>query len=31
MTIMGRWNWYLPDFAARLLVVRRPATESASP
>jgi RND superfamily putative drug exporter len=31
MTIMGRWNWYLPDFAARLLFVRRPATESASP
>jgi putative drug exporter of the RND superfamily len=28
MTIMGRWNWYLPDFAARLLFVRRPAPES---
>ena len=31
MTIMGRWNWYLPDFAARLLFLRRPATESAGP
>jgi RND superfamily putative drug exporter len=28
MTIMGRWNWYLPDFAARLLFVRRPTPES---
>ena len=28
MTIMGRWNWYLPEFAARLLFVRRPAPES---
>ncbi|HEY2218918.1 MAG TPA: MMPL family transporter [Gaiellaceae bacterium] len=31
MTIMGRWNWYLPDFAARLLFVRRPASESLTP
>jgi RND superfamily putative drug exporter len=29
MQLLGRWNWWLPHPVARLLFVRRPATESA--
>jgi RND superfamily putative drug exporter len=29
MRLLGRWNWWLPHPAAKLLLVRRPATESA--
>ncbi len=30
MTLMGRWNWWLPSSMARLLLVRRAPVESAS-
>jgi putative drug exporter of the RND superfamily len=29
MRLLGRWNWWLPGFAARILFVRRPAPEAA--
>src|SRR3954465_8043468 len=29
MTLLGRWNWWLPDFAARALFVRRSEPEPA--
>ena len=28
MRLLGDWNWWLPDFAARVLFVRRPAPEA---
>jgi putative drug exporter of the RND superfamily len=28
MTLLGRWNWWMPEPVARVLMVRRPATES---
>src|SRR5204862_5590538 len=30
MRLLGRWNWWLPAFAARLLFVRRSAPEAAT-
>ncbi len=31
MRLLGRWNWYLPAFAARVLFVRPPTPEHAAP
>ena len=31
MRLLGRWNWYLPPFAARLLFVRPSVPEGAAP